>query len=281
MEKLYDDAAFTTTVESRKQGMAFALKRFHGDVKFAMFEAFTRPNDSLLDLGCGKGQDIAKWIHAKLRYVLGFDRSSRSIDEANNRFKPKKDDIVIQFEHRSNFGTEAFHNNWVLFDHVSAMFSLHYFFESEAILTQCLENISNNLKAGGIFFGIVPEGKKILALLNQKQSFSSDFLNVESQFNVLEPNCFGSKYLFSMNDTVTEHKSPEFLVFSSTFLAIASKFNLQPIIDYPKNSNLLKLLDPKDQGKFLKHLNPNFGQGKEILATASSIFATFALIKTD
>ncbi|KAJ1487170.1 hypothetical protein T484DRAFT_1787540 [Baffinella frigidus] len=44
------------------------------------------------------------------------------------------------------------------FDAVSCMFALHYFFETEESLMNLLTTVAHNLKTGGHFFGVCPDG---------------------------------------------------------------------------------------------------------------------------
>lgn len=47
------------------------------------------------------------------------------------------------------------------YDVVGCMFALHYFFVTEAALHNLLHNVGVNLKEGGYFIGVLPEGKKV------------------------------------------------------------------------------------------------------------------------
>ena len=51
------------------------------------------------------------------------------------------------------------------FDSVSAMFSMHYFFENEVKLFGFLQNVSENLKVGGKYVACLFDGNRIFDLL--------------------------------------------------------------------------------------------------------------------
>lgn len=58
---------------------------------------------------------------------------------------------------------------------VSLHTAAHYLFETEFSAKMFLYNVSTALEEGGVFYGVVPCGKRILALLNNKvesESFS-------------------------------------------------------------------------------------------------------------
>ena len=57
------------------------------------------------------------------------------------------------------------------FDMISAMFSMHYFFENEEKLFGFLRNISDNLKIGSRFIACLFDGKKIFELLKSKDVY--------------------------------------------------------------------------------------------------------------
>ena len=99
------------------------------------------------------------------------------------------------------------------YDVVTCMFAMHYFFDSESALKHFLHNVALNLKpgevesllhwtlcsptnsptlfywpappcAGGIFMGTIPCGKRVLQILDGKESFSSVMLKLEKRWEV-------------------------------------------------------------------------------------------------
>jgi hypothetical protein len=55
------------------------------------------------------------------------------------------------------------------FSVVSCQFAIHYFFKSEATLHGFLENVSYNLRSGGIFIATFMDGGKVDAMLSQSE----------------------------------------------------------------------------------------------------------------
>ena len=47
------------------------------------------------------------------------------------------------------------------FDSVTSMFALHYFFASETSLRHLLTTAAANLRPGGYFFGVCPDGARV------------------------------------------------------------------------------------------------------------------------
>eukprot|EP01126_Amoeba_proteus_P006415 TRINITY_DN12244_c0_g1_i3.p1 TRINITY_DN12244_c0_g1~~TRINITY_DN12244_c0_g1_i3.p1 ORF type:complete len:103 (+),score=20.09 TRINITY_DN12244_c0_g1_i3:129-437(+) len=73
----------------RRKGAAFPLKQFHNQIKKDMISAFARllQAETLLDLCCGRGGDIHKWLAVpSLRYVKGIDIADVELKEARERF---------------------------------------------------------------------------------------------------------------------------------------------------------------------------------------------------
>lgn len=69
------------------QGPAIQLKKFHNEVKRELIKSFASRAWRLLDLGCGRGGDLHKWIDAGINHVVGVDLSPKEIEEARRRFR--------------------------------------------------------------------------------------------------------------------------------------------------------------------------------------------------
>jgi len=62
----------------------FDVSRCHPRLRAAC--RFAGGADGLLDLACGRGGDIWKWIDAGIDYVKGVDLSPGEIEEAQKRW---------------------------------------------------------------------------------------------------------------------------------------------------------------------------------------------------
>jgi len=61
------------------------MKNFHNlYVKRLLIGGVTKTGDKLIDLTCGKGGDMAKWIEAKLSFVFGIDYSKDNLENRIN-----------------------------------------------------------------------------------------------------------------------------------------------------------------------------------------------------
>ncbi|KAK9847375.1 hypothetical protein WJX84_002918 [Apatococcus fuscideae] len=163
------DANSRQGMEERQNGLAFPLKQFHNEVKKQLLYRFARDKPRLLDLACGRGGDLHKWVGAGVRYVKGLDLSPNEIDEARRRYQElltRKPNLGQRF--RADFEPSDILGvrDWMdepgapKYDIVSCMFAIHYFFVTEAGLKQFFRNVSLNLNTGGYFVGTCPDGKQ-------------------------------------------------------------------------------------------------------------------------
>jgi mRNA (guanine-N7-)-methyltransferase len=271
-KNLYDQAAAMDTGSSRDSGPGAKLKTFHNDIKKLLYQTFAPNVSSLLDLGCGRGGDIHKWKHSGIKFVKAIDLSPMSIEEAKNRYSKMKSpgELQVHFE-TMDLRFSQLHNLGV-FDAVSCMFAFHYFFESEDILRNVLSNISSHLKSNGFFFGCVARGVNVLTLLNNREEFKSSCLQITRHQE--EPKCFGSMYQFTLQDTVTEETSHEYLVFENVLTEVATDYALVPVLEYP---NQFKHMVNLQNLGVLKQFLPNFTEHD--FCEASKVFSIFAFRK--
>ena len=96
----------------------------------------------MLDLACGRGGDIWKWIDSKIKYVKGIDLSPGEVAEARQRYEEARGkhrqtplSTLCEFIDTPNLGLEEWKEPQQ-YDVVTCMFALHYFFVSEAALKQ-------------------------------------------------------------------------------------------------------------------------------------------------
>jgi len=249
---------------------------------------FVYGKDSLLDLACGRGGDIWKWIDANIKYVKGIDLSPGEIDEAKARYRDavlKKGEMktLCEFHDSHTLGVQEFKDERQ-YDAVTCMFALHYFFVSEKALKQFLHNVSINLKPGGYFFGTVPDGKAVNACVVNSNLFTSPMLKIEARWQGL-PATFGSPYICAIGDTVTGGEqgtegSLEYLVYQNVLVHVAAEFDLEPVYDY-EDTELESCLLESDKGRVLKHFAPHFPDSDPSLERASSLFTTFVFKKKE
>jgi mRNA (guanine-N7-)-methyltransferase len=291
-------ADFNAARQAREEGRALELKKFHNNIKRMMLEQFARGSPRLLDLCCGRGGDINKWQKAGVHMVKGLDISDGEILEAGRRYEETmrkgsgKRRMECIFEVNAGLGADEW-SDGMQYPHITCMFALHYFYEQEATLKMFLHNVSLSLEPGGIFFGTVASGKRVLQLLNNNKRFSSTMLNLERQWEGELEGPFGNCYTCAISDTVTEGKgesegSIEYLAFMGPMEKILATHGIYPVKDWSKlgsetaadRRGLEASFDPEDRDSTLKHFSPRFSKDTEpSLALASGIFGAFVFQK--
>lgn len=210
----------------QKQGDRSELQQFHNAAKRALLAEFATGSQRLLDLACGRGGDIHKWRSQGIPHVTGLDISSKSIDEARDRLRASAPSANYHFEQ-----TDLRKGCWqgdAPFDVVTCMFALHFFFESESAAHALLKCAAANLKPGGVFLGIVPDGLQVNELIRYGP-FDNGVLRVQALWQG-KPACFGSAYTCSIAGTVTEGSQvPEYLVYASVLQRLASLYGFEPV----------------------------------------------------
>lgn len=177
-------------LENRNDSPIIQLRKFNNWIKSVLIQMETSKlkttgKISVLDLCCGKGGDLQKWSKldspSRLDEYLGVDFAKKSIEEAAKRHLQMKhafpasfhvadvwmvsniNDLftnIVSFISKIRLKTELPLNH--SFDIVSCQFAFHYAFESEEKARMGLLNVSENLKEGGRFIGVIPDSNMIL-----------------------------------------------------------------------------------------------------------------------
>jgi len=240
-----------------------ALQKHHNQAKRALISEFAHDAERLLDLACGRGGDIAKWCDARIKEVVGLDVSKHSIEEAKERYKNAGSPYNYTFaQHDVSQGYVCDR----LFDVVSCMFALHYFFGTERDAQRLMQTVASNLKPGGYFIGIVPDALRVNERIKHGP-FDNGFMRVQALWEG-KPACFGSKYVCNICGTVTAGSQvPEFLVYGSVLEKVASMHGLTPV---PIHNPMFEPHPP------LHTLCPPYG---EPFASCTGMFGAFAFVK--
>ena len=152
--------ALTPVAPLAHRGRSNPLRSYHNDVKRWMISTVAARSraTSLLDLCCGRGGDINKWVDARLAVVHGVDISDEEIAEARRRFAARQQ---AEWERRgrrlpthctfaTTDGLGVARVPWDRqYDAVTCMFSAHYFFLSATMIDNFLGNVSAGLRDGG------------------------------------------------------------------------------------------------------------------------------------
>ncbi len=293
-KRLYDSHAPVAGNEreqrqSRESGQAFPLKRFHNEIKAKLLACFAQGADSLLDLCCGRGGDIHKWIDCKIRRVGGVDNSMKEIVEAMRRFAKAKQSrgasLEANFQHTDFLGQKLV-DLGPAYDVVTCMFAIHYFFESEVVVKTFFQNVSKHLKLGGHFIATFPSGKQVLQTLNRKEAYRSPMLYLRKHWRGQDPaSPFGQAFECAITDTVTRADgepgggadivgSHEYLVFFNVIQALAKEAGLEVVKHYPARAgrgDTSSLFQDSDADSGFKRFKAPFGRNEGDTEVAKSL----------
>jgi SAM-dependent methyltransferase len=187
------------------------LRNFHNWIKSAIITTYCSPKNishsteatklSILDIGCGIGGDLMKFYHARFGEYVGIDIDYHGLYSSTNGAVSRYNEMKSKFP---NFGkvywvqadassllTPEYQDKKLLnmtkenkqliekvfnkkkFDCITAMFSLHYLFESEESTNNLIININNHLKVGGYLLFTLFDAKLVMNLFADKNIFTS------------------------------------------------------------------------------------------------------------
>lgn len=159
-----------------------------------LIKQYASGSKSLLDIACGKGGDLKRWLDNGVSTVFGIDKARDNIENANDgiyarlhRLSPKNKQYMFCTMDATEEITDAYVNKQPeddkyigkkllqhgQFDVVSCQFAIHYFFGNEENLDKMLRNVSSFLKPGGYFIGTCMDGSKVLKRMEALQKQES------------------------------------------------------------------------------------------------------------
>lgn len=128
----------------RNDSKIINLRNVNNFIKSILYNIFVKKNDNVLDLGCGKGGDIFKYLKCGIKFLYGVDIAENSILEYKNRLKKVKFPFDAKLEVLDICNQEIISNK--KFEIISLQFSIHYSFESKEKFELLFKSIKNNSK---------------------------------------------------------------------------------------------------------------------------------------
>ena len=243
-EDFYEGRRNIPAAASRVEG----VRKFNNWVKSVLFQEHTQQGFTILDLCCGKGGDIGKFNRHKISFYVGVDMSKQNLIEAKYRFqklKCKFDALLIcgDVADAETSVHDIVQREFSLdYDLVSCQFALNYIWSSEENAERFFDNVSKNLKPGGLFIGTIPDSKVLVTKLRKIASncvFGNEYYSVKfdrAQFPRSEGE-FGLEYGFYLEDSVggkimrnegiEYNYVPEYLITKKTLQDVAAKYGLK------------------------------------------------------
>ncbi|RGB32408.1 guanine-N(7)-methyltransferase domain-containing protein [Rhizophagus diaphanus] len=224
-------------VERRRESTIIFLRSFNNWIKSVLIGKYVTRDGYALDMGCGKGGDLLKWNKANIKSLVGLDIAEVSIEDARKRWSEMKGDRMWRRFDAEFHVLDCFTSNIssiipssIKFDIASMQFCLHYSFETEEKARITLNNVTTNLRSGGIFIGTVPDAnwivKKLKSLPKDQLKFENSIYSIRFEQRDNFP-LFGHKYWFYLKDAIND--CPEYLVHFPTFQKLAQQYGLELI----------------------------------------------------
>ncbi|KAI0075824.1 hypothetical protein K474DRAFT_1357328 [Panus rudis PR-1116 ss-1] len=238
-----------------------------------------RAAGKVLDMGCGKGGDLTKWVKAQIREYVGIDIAAVSIDQARDRYVSQRAPKFAAFFEAadcytkrlsealpSSLFSKVFPPDGQPFDVVSMQFCMHYAFESEVKARTMLENVSTWMRNGGAFIGTIPNSAQLLEQLDalpedaEDLSFGNSVYQIRFDDRKKRP-LYGHRYWFYLKDAVDN--VPEYIVHWDNFVkyVLFSSF-LSPV--EPTRGTLCRLAAEYDlYPTYLKEFHEVFADNQD------------------
>lgn len=191
------------------------MRKIHNKFKFDMLNRFLKKGDTILDMGSGRGGDLDKWKHLKLKrvYVIEPDEDVlETFNERKQRMKTTVDIVEINTggqNHEVISNTLDEHNDSGNIDAVVMFYSLTFF---NKISLKMLLKTFKSIKYGGYIFGIVLDGDRVKKLpFDTKNKYTAPSFTIEKKgrskiiTNIIEEDSMVKdveEYLFSTFDFI-------------------------------------------------------------------------------
>lgn len=196
------------------------LRFMHNRIKQALYNKYTKNTSSLLELCCGKGGDLNKWIFNKIKRVDCFDSDGNSLVELRKRVDQAQCNIIVNSRELDLTGTSA---KKIIkeyakecYNNVCCHFAIHYFFKSRELFESFISIVDDNLEIGGKFIITFMDKTRILELMgNQCKKICDD--NGDVLYNLqITPNInsiFGNSIEIYLNgENYLSNSSKEYII---------------------------------------------------------------------
>ena len=190
------------------------FRQFHNWIKSVILYEYCSPDQdkkTVLDIGCGRGGDIEKMYHARIKEYVGIDPDYEGlfgIDSAMNKYEKNSKKfpnfykcILIQGDLSILLKSELQEKKFInmtkenkklidtiftddrKFDVITSMFSIHYIFQDKNSIDNLIYNINKYLKLNGYLICTLFDAQQIMNLLNTKDIYTSYYTDDNGQRN--------------------------------------------------------------------------------------------------
>ena len=205
------------------------MDQFHSFIKSNLFDIYCKArttidnkklNLDVLDIGIGRGGDLMKYYHARVKSCIGFDVDDNNINSAGdsctsryNTFKKKYPGFPnmtfliadggakLNLEDQKNaigkmseqnmknissiFGENSKSKNYRKFDLISSQFMIHYLFKNQTTWDNLCFNINKFLKNYGYMMITCFDGEEVEKTFDKDGHIKAHFINDNNEEKLL------------------------------------------------------------------------------------------------
>jgi SAM-dependent methyltransferase len=207
-----------------RTNLAKPMRNFHNWIKSIIIytycnQAYERGKKQVvLDIGCGKGQDLMKFYYTMVALYVGLDIDAETllsaVDGTVSRYEqlkrthpnfPKMNfiqadgSVLLDYESQlKSFGSmtnlnkklmqQYFSldaNKRTIFDRINCQFAIHYFLANETMWSNFCTNLDMYMKQGGYFLFTCFDGREVHKLLQDNEKYTSYYTNKKGEKKIL------------------------------------------------------------------------------------------------
>lgn len=201
------------TYYQKKTANAAGMRAFNNWIKSNMILTYCNNKNNVLDIGCGRGGDIIKFIHSGIKEYVGIDLDNNGLyvinDSAFNRYKKLKatnknvppmhfinadarglftvsaqENIIPDMTEQNKKLIHKFLSGTKKYGAVNCQFTLHYYLSDELSWSNFCSNLNNNMEDNAYVLITCFDGKLIYDTLTNKQKLTASYTDNNGNKNI-------------------------------------------------------------------------------------------------
>ena len=197
----------------KKTANAAGMRAFNNWIKSNMILTYCKNNSTVLDIGCGRGGDLIKFIHAGVREYVGIDIDNNGLyiinDSAFNRYKNLKstnknvppmyfinadarglftvksqESIIHNMSDNNKRLIDVYLSGKKKYDVINCQFTLHYYLSDDLSWSNFCKNVNDHIEDDGYFLITCFDGKLIYDKLMGRQKMTVSYTDNHGNKNI-------------------------------------------------------------------------------------------------
>lgn len=187
-----------------KTNKATGMRSFNNWIKSNMILTYCKNKNSVLDIGCGRGGDLIKFVNSRIKEYVGVDIDYNGLytinDSAFNRYKKLKrttknmpnmhfinanacglfnsksqETLLPQMQPNNKRMIDEFLNGKKKYDVINCQFTLHYYLSDKVAWSNFCTNLNDHMSDDGYLLITCFDGKLIYDKLVGKQKLNVSY----------------------------------------------------------------------------------------------------------